>query len=170
MFEDQRAVLDSYRKAGISVNKVQVSSAVVASGSTEALVELATFSEPRYLHQTCVRAPDGDVRFFEDLPLALSAGNRDVASEWRTHFHVPIFAAQLGRLGTTQSAILDCLAEIDSWPSNERPVLEIETYAWDVLPSAICDESDLVDGIAREITWCAGQIGGTGGVCQGKET
>jgi len=35
-----------------------------------------------------------------------------------------------------------------------------------VLPSAIRDESDLVDGIAREITWCAEQIGGTGGVHQ----
>ena len=88
----------------------------------------------------------------------------------RTHFHVPIFAAQLGCLGTTQSAILDCLAEIDSWPSNERPVLEIETYAWDVLPSTIRDESDLVDGIGREITWCAEQTSGTGGVFQEEDT
>ena len=166
MFEDQRAVLHAYRTAGISVNKVQVSSAVVANGSTESLAALAAFSEPRYLHQTCVRGPDGVVKFFEDLPLALSAGNSDVASEWRTHFHVPIFAAHLGGLGTTQSAILDCLTEIDSWPSDQRPVLEIETYAWDVLPSAIRDESDLVDGIAREITWCTEQIGGTGGVHQ----
>jgi hypothetical protein len=166
MFEDQRAVLHAYRTAGISVNKVQVSSAVVANGSAESLAALAAFSEPRYLHQTCVRTSDGVVKFFEDLPLALSAGNRDVASEWRTHFHVPIFAAQLGGLGTTQSAILDCLTEIDSWPSDQRPVLEIETYAWDVLPSAIRDESDLVDGIAREITWCTEQTGGTGGVHQ----
>jgi sugar phosphate isomerase/epimerase len=166
MFEDQRAVLHAYRTAGISVNKVQVSSAVVANGSAESLAALAAFSEPRYLHQTCVRAPDGVVKFFEDLPLALSAGNSDVASEWRTHFHVPIFAAHLGGLGTTQSAIPDCLTEIDSWPSDQRPVLEIETYAWDVLPSAIRDESDLVDGIAREITWCTEQIGGTGGVHQ----
>ena len=170
MFEDQRAVLHSYRKAGISVNKVQVSSAVVANGSAESLAALAAFSEPRYLHQTCVRTPDGVVRFFEDLPLALSAGNRDVVSEWRTHFHVPIFAAQLGCLGTTQSAILDCLAEIDSWPSNERPVLEIETYAWDVLPSTIRDESDLVDGISKEITWCAEQTSSTGGVFQEEDT
>ena len=166
MFEDQRAVLHAYRTAGISVNKVQVSSAVVANGSTESLAALAAFSEPRYLHQTCVRTSDGVVKFFEDLPLALSAGNSDVASEWRTHFHVPIFAAHLGGLGTTQSATLDCLTEIDSWPSDQRPVLEIETYAWDVLPSAIRDESDLVDGIAREITWCTEQIGGTGGVHQ----
>ena len=169
MFEDQRAVLRAYRTAGISVNKVQVSSAVVANGSAESLVALAEFSEPRYLHQTCVRAPGGVVQFFEDLPHALSAGHKDLASEWRTHFHVPIFATQLGHLGTTQAAILECLAEIDSWPSHERPVLEIETYAWDVLPSAIREEPELIDGIAREITWCAEQIGGTGGVCHGED-
>jgi sugar phosphate isomerase/epimerase len=68
MFEDQRAVLRAYRTAGISVNKIQVSSAVVATGNAESLVALAAFSEPRYLHQTCVRSPDGGVTFFEDIP------------------------------------------------------------------------------------------------------
>jgi hypothetical protein len=155
MFEDQRAVLRAYRTAGISVNKIQVSSAVVASGNAESLVALAAFSEPRYLHQTCVRSPDGGVRFFEDLPLALSAGAQGLAGEWRTHFHVPIFAAHMGCLGTTQSTIIECLSEVNSWSSSERPVLEIETYAWDVLPGATRDESGLIEGITQEINWCA---------------
>ena len=155
MFEDQRAVLRAYRTAGIGVNKIQVSSAVVASGNAESLVALAAFSEPRYLHQTCVRSPDGGVRFFEDLPLALSAGAQGLAGEWRTHFHVPIFAAHMGCLGTTQSAIIECLYEVNSWSSSERPVLEIETYAWDVLPGATRDESGLIEGITQEINWCA---------------
>ena len=155
MFEDQRAVLRAYRAAGISVNKIQVSSAVVANGNAESLVALAAFSEPRYLHQTCVRSPGGGVKFFEDLPLALSAGTSGLAGEWRTHFHVPIFAAQLGCLGTTQGAIIECLSEIDSWPSKERPTLEIETYAWDVLPGVARDPSSLIDGIVQEINWCS---------------
>ena len=154
MFEDQRAVLRAYRTAGISVNKIQVSSAVVASGNAESLVALAAFSEPRYLHQTCVRSPDGGVKFFEDLPLALSAVTSGLAGEWRTHFHVPIFATHMGCLGTTQSTIIECLSEVDSWPSSERPVLEIETYAWDVLPGATRDESGLIEGITQEINWC----------------
>ena len=155
MFEDQRAVLRAYRAAGISVNKIQLSSAVVANGNAESLVALAAFSEPRYLHQTCVRSPGGGVKFFEDLPLALSAGTSGLAGEWRTHFHVPIFAAQLGCLGTTQGAIIECLSEIDSWPSKERPTLEIETYAWDVLPGVARDPSSLIDGIVQEINWCS---------------
>ena len=155
MFEDQRAVLRAYRTAGIGVNKIQVSSAVVASGNAESLVALAAFSEPRYLHQTCVRSPDGGVKFFEDLPLALSAVTSGLAGEWRTHFHVPIFATHMGCLGTTQSTIIECLSEVDSWPSSERPVLEIETYAWDVLPGATRDEIGLIEGITQEINWCA---------------
>ena len=167
MFEDQRAVLRAYRTAGISVNKIQVSSAVVASGNAESLVALAAFSEPRYLHQTCVRSPDGGVKFFEDLPLALSAGTSGLAGEWRTHFHVPIFAAHMGCLGTTQDAIIECLSEMESWPSTERPILEIETYAWDVLPGVACDESSLIDGIVQEINWCSEN---TVRVRQGEET
>ena len=167
MFEDQRAVLRAYRTAGIGVNKIQVSSAVVASGNAESLVALAAFSEPRYLHQTCVRSPDGGVRFFEDLPLALSAGAQGLAGEWRTHFHVPIFAAHMGCLGTTQDAIIECLSEIESWPSTERPILEIETYAWDVLPGVACDESSLIDGIVQEMNWCSEN---TVRVRQGEET
>ena len=167
MFEDQRAVLRAYRTAGISVNKIQVSSAVVATGNAESLVALAAFSEPRYLHQTCVRSPDGGVKFFEDLPLALSAGTSGLAGEWRTHFHVPIFAAHMGCLGTTQDAIIECLSEIESWPSTERPILEIETYAWDVLPGVACDESSLIDGIVQEINWCSEN---TVRVRQGEET
>ena len=155
MFEDQRAVLRAYRTAGISVNKIQVSSAVVATGNAESLVALAAFSEPRYLHQTCVRSPDGGVTFFEDIPLALTAGTHGLAGEWRTHFHVPIFAAHMGCLGTTQDAIIECLSEMESWPSTERPILEIETYAWDVLPGVACDESSLIDGIVQEINWCS---------------
>jgi len=155
MFEDQRAVLRAYRTAGISVNKIQVSSAVVANGNAESLVALTAFSEPRYLHQTCVRSSDGGVKFFEDLPLALSAGTHGLTGEWRTHFHVPIFAAQLGCLGTTQGAIIECLSEIESWPSKERPTLEIETYAWDVLPGVARDPSSLIDGIVQEINWCS---------------
>ncbi len=162
MFEEQAQVLRAYREAGIRVGKVQVSSAVTADGSHEALAVLSSFAEQRYLHQTCVRqAADGSpvvqrggatdqlrdaaadaargvVHFYEDLPLALAAMP---AGEWRTHFHVPVFARRLGALGTTQGAIDDCLAEIATWPAAERPCFEVETYAWDVLPESALEEA-----------------------------
>ena len=150
MFEDQREVLRAYRKAGIAVNKVQVSSAIVADGGADSLAVLAGFAEPRWLHQTCVRAPGGPVRFFEDIPYALAAGPK---GEWRTHFHVPLFAERLGALGTTQDAIRECLSEVASWPEAERPLLEVETYAWDALPDGARAGRSLADGIAEELRW-----------------
>ena len=150
MFEEQREVLRSYRAAGIPVNKVQVSSAVVADGGADSLAVLAGFDEPRWLHQTCVRSRDGRVRFFEDLPLALASG---ADGEWRTHFHVPVDAARLGALGTTQGAILECLDDLSSWPEAERPCVELETYAWDALPEAARAGDGLAQGITREIRW-----------------
>ena len=150
MFEGQADVLRAYRDAGIPVNKVQVSSAISADGSAESLAVLAGFAEPRWLHQTCVRAADGGVRFWEDIPFALAA---EPAGEWRTHFHVPVFAERLGALGTTQGAIDDCLAELAAWPADERPTIELETYAWDALPEAARAGDGLAQGIAREIRW-----------------
>jgi hypothetical protein len=78
--------------------------------------------------------------------------------EWRTHFHVPVFAARLGVLGTTQDAIGECLDEVASWPTDERPLVELETYAWDALPDGAREGTALVDGIVREIQWCAARM------------
>jgi sugar phosphate isomerase/epimerase len=155
MFEEQREVLRAYRAAGIPVNKVQVSRAVVADGGADSLAVLAGFDEPRWLHQTCVRSRDGRVRFFEDLPLALASG---ADGEWRTHFHVPVDAARLGALGTTQGAILECLDDLSSWPEAERPCVELETYAWDALPGGMRGAAPLADRIASEISWLAGAM------------
>jgi hypothetical protein len=69
---------------------------------------------------------------------------------------VPVFAARLGALATTQGAIVECLEELASWPADERPQLEVETYAWDALPDGAREGQALVAGIAREVEWCAG--------------
>ncbi len=157
MFEPQAEAWQNYRQAGIAVPKVQVSSALRARFSavapekrSELLRELARFAEDRYLHQTMVAA-GGALRFHEDLPQAL-ADVRVPDGEWRIHFHVPIFASELGSLDTTQDDIGDlrrCLAE-----SPEHPYVEVETYAWEVLPRPL-QENCLADGIARELRWCA---------------
>lgn len=155
MFDGQRESLRAYRDAGIRVHKVQLSSALACDGSPESLAVLAAYAEPRWLHQTCVRARDGTVRFWEDIPHALAA---EPEGEWRTHFHVPLFSARLGALGTTQPAVEECLAEIASWPAGDRPAFEAETYAWDVLPREATQGEALEDGIAAELRWAADQL------------
>ncbi len=146
MFEEQADALVLYREAGIRVGKVQVSSAIEADGSRPSLQELARFDEPKYLHQTCVRLADGECRFFEDLRPAIGLPPKGT---FRTHFHVPIFLETIGGLRTTRAEILACLAAL---PRAEMPTLEIETYAWPVLPESMRPVS-LAEGIAAEISW-----------------
>lgn len=151
MFEPQSEAIARYREAGIRIGKVQVSSAIETRlDDAEDRAALARFAEPRYLHQTTVRAGETGVAY-EDLPHALATARSGVA---RTHFHVPIDLARIGPIATTRDEIDACLGAL----GHERPVLEIETYAWAVLPAPL-RPSRLADGIAREIRWLESRLG-----------
>ena len=170
MFEPQTAALRTYRENGIVLGKIQVSSAVEVDFDafsddqerSDALESYRGFVEPRYLHQTSIRtgmAPHFDVQTFEDLPIALAnrAEHQIPSGTWRTHFHVPIFMAEGDRWGTTRAEIERCLAAL---PSDEpRPTLEVETYAWEVLPGCLYAGDDgLAAGIAEELRWLRGLV------------
>lgn len=168
MFESQDSALSTYVKAGIEVAKVQVSSAIEADfrqletqQRTELLERLQQFAEPRYLHQTSVKTFDeapgdvgvedaGTIEFFEDLPDAIQAAGSDPRGLWRVHFHVPIFQQQYGLIGSTQSDIHLFLNSMNRLEL--KPDLEIETYAWNVLPQKLHEES-LAQSLMREIKW-----------------
>lgn len=158
MFESQDDALKAYRNAGIRVGKAQLSSAIAVDfdamderSRIDAVAQLRSFAEDRYLHQTCVRTADGDTAFYEDLPLALN--EREAIGEWRVHFHVPLFAESLGRLGTTQNQVAGFLKALQ--PSDELSHFEAETYAWPVLPEHLRPDT-LSEGIARELQWLQG--------------
>jgi sugar phosphate isomerase/epimerase len=168
MFEDQEEALLNYAKAGIYVGKVQVSSALRTTfagkditSRIQALGDLAEFAEDRYLHQTMLLGESGAHEFHEDLPSALDAlgadGNGYV--EARTHFHVPIFLSSIDSLSTTRDQIVRCL---QYFRSGRIPTIEIETYAWGVLPIDQQLES-LAEGIAEEFAFLADALsqGGT---------
>jgi sugar phosphate isomerase/epimerase len=154
MFEDQAAALAAYDRAGIAIGKVHLSSALAVpfDAMTQAAGEaageaLATFVEPRYLHQTVVNAR-GAARLYEDLPDALRDGER--AGTWRVHFHVPVHLDRIGPLHTTRDDLLRCL-ELVRGGGRVRH-FEVETYAWSVLPEPLRVEP-LAEGIARELAW-----------------
>jgi hypothetical protein len=166
VFEDQSAVLRAYRDAGIGVGKVQVSSAVVlpldrlpAGEHAAAREQLAGFVEERYLHQTVVRAGDSAPVFHEDLPLALAAAPPG-PSEWRVHFHVPIYLERFGRLATTQFAVRECLRAAGGLTDCRH--FEAETYAWGVLPAEL-QQPDLAAGIAQEMRWLEQEMSAAAG-------
>jgi hypothetical protein len=160
MFEDQAMVLNEYRRAGIVVGKVQVSSAIDVPFSEmsidvrdKAVAQLAQFAEDRYLHQTGCRNKQGEFRLVEDLPQWLAESNHAQDTHLRIHFHVPIFLQQFGALQTTRDDIERCLSTMYS-PS--APVFtghwEVETYAWTVMPTEM-RTSGLGKDIENELNW-----------------
>jgi sugar phosphate isomerase/epimerase len=155
-FEDPRASIARLRENGIAIAKVQLSSAMrIAHLDGDSLRQLEAFAEPVYLHQVVART-GGVLKRYEDLPQAIAAAGRAKAAgslgdtEWRVHFHVPIFLPEMKDFGTTQSFLLDILDLHRVDPISQH--LEVETYTWDVLPPAYHDV-DLSTAIARELDW-----------------
>ncbi|MBP3956687.1 metabolite traffic protein EboE [Gemmata sp. G18] len=152
-FEDPAACVATLDRAGVRVNKVQVSCAIELSDpadNSEGRAALRRFIEPRYLHQVFARLRDGRTVGAVDLTAEfLDAPGPEfrAAETWRVHFHVPVDAERIGALGTTRSALRPALAAIADL--NYAPHVEVETYTWAVLPGE--GAHDLVTGLANEI-------------------
>lgn len=160
MFESQRDALERYRAAGVTVGKVQLSSAIDVDferaddedAARAIRGELEPFAEPRYLHQTLTRNPSGEIAFHDDLADALAG--EALRGRWRTHFHVPIHLERIGRLDTTRC---DVAAALPKALEDGVRHFELETYAWDVLPEAL-RPAELADGLAAELRWVRRQV------------
>ncbi len=154
-YEDPALVLDRFAEVGIRVGKVQVSSAVKVAlpddhhAREKTAARLAAFAESTYLHQVVQRNHNGSFARFPDLPDALPAIVDSCAAEWRIHFHVPIFVERYETFASTQDDLRSVLAILRERQFTSH--LEIETYTWDVLPTAL--KTDLLDSIGREYAW-----------------
>ncbi len=153
-YERPAEVLDKLKSYGLRVGKIQVSAALKAefpetSDGREAVQQaFEQFNEPTYLHQVVARTKSGELLRFPDLPEALAALN-DNHTEWRSHFHVPLFVADYGVLKSTQDDIREVLRlQSERHFTNQ---LEVETYTWGVLPDDL--KKDIVDSIEREMNW-----------------
>jgi len=181
MFEDPADSLQRITAEGISIGKIQVSSALTAAtpSNVETRKSLRDFVEPRYLHQVEARPPNttGRMAFGNkniqrasslDLQQALADENFPQDSPWHIHFHIPIQAEQLAysSLGTTQQAIegvLNWLADCQSTRQGVEqvhPHLEVETYTWQVLPTSLrpLNDQQLQLGLAEELRWLQQQL------------
>jgi len=154
-YEDPEYTLGKFKKAGIGVGKIQVSSALkilFKEGDNEDIWDsLAQFNEPIYLHQVTEKV-DGKVSTVTDLPQILK--ERKAATELRAHFHVPIFLERYEQLYATQDQILKVLEYLRKDQFSDK--LEIETYTWDVLPTDL--KLELSESIIREINWLRNKL------------
>ena len=103
-----------------------------------------------YLHQVIEQAGSYLVRY-TDLDEAIATlGEKDDGRDWRIHFHVPIFMAELGEFRTTQEFICNVLDLHRREPVS--PHLEVETYTWGVMPQTY-QRGNVIDDICRELEW-----------------
>lgn len=153
-FESIPDSIAALEQADIRINKLHISCAIELAdpANNQAGREaLARYAEPRYLHQTMARLPDGEIRRAVDLTsqLALSPSEDFADAElWRIHFHVPVNAETLGPLRTTRNELREAIKAVSQL--NYAPHLEVETYTWEVLPDG--RDTDLVEGLTREMT------------------
>ncbi len=77
-FEEPHTALEALRLAGVPVVKAQLSAALHAQHPDRPGVRaaLSAFAEPRFLHQTRTRTPDGRLRATDDLDAALARPRR----------------------------------------------------------------------------------------------
>lgn len=154
-YEPHAEIIDELKKKGISVGKIQISAALKArlpeavSERTAVINELARFDELTYLHQVIAKQNDGSLIRYPDLSNALADKENVNSTEWRAHFHVPIFVEDMGLIQSTQSDIKAVLENHNSGPFTNH--LEVETYTWEVLPASL--KAPLNDSIVRELQW-----------------
>lgn len=155
-FEEPVELLASLAKAEIGIKKLQISSGLrVPKVDARAREALARFAEDTYLHQTVERR-GGVLTRYRDLPEAFSAARWDGESEWRIHFHVPVFVERYGVLESTQGFLRDLLRLHRAQPISAH--LEVETYTWDVLPAELRAE-EVTSAISRELQFVLVQLG-----------
>ncbi len=155
-FESALGAYEQYVSAGIRVPKIQVSAGLIVDPSDAAqLTALRDFDEPVYLHQVVARNA-GVLSRFDDLQLAFAASTPwSPDAEWRVHFHVPLFTDEYGVFSSTRSEVTPLLEHLRS--AEDAPLLEVETYTWDVLPERFRNE-DKCEAIARELAWVEQQL------------
>ncbi|MFK3644678.1 metabolite traffic protein EboE [Pseudomonas protegens] len=170
VFEDCYQSLQRLLDARVPVGKIQLSNALICQlpfadrpRRQQVLQALGNFAEATYLHQVKARDMAGQLLAWADLPGALDAAEpaQGQCPELRIHFHVPLFSEQflLAELSGSQQALLRTFDFLAAHP-NFQPVLEVETYSWNVLPGALRPDSEqaLLQGIAAELQWVEGQL------------
>jgi sugar phosphate isomerase/epimerase len=165
MYEDPAAAIKAFEKNGIRIGRVQISAALKADLPTnpadrEPIAKaFQNLAESTYLHQVSAKYSEFGVRNSEfgqypDLPEALPHIREPDVTEWRTHFHVPVFVKNFGPLQSTQDDILEIVSLQKQKPFTRH--WEVETYTWEVLPDTL--KISLLDSIEREMRWVLANI------------
>lgn len=161
-FENHKYMVEELKAKNIRVGKIQISAALKAVLLPEVekrkpvMEAFERFNESTYLHQVVAQKKDGTQIRYRDLPDALNDAERNEVTQWRAHFHVPLFIHDYGLLQSTQQDIVEVLSLQSQQPFTQH--LEIETYTWDVLPPEL--KVPMKESIVRELQWVLKVVNG----------
>ena len=161
MFEDAAGSLREYVRAGVPVAGLHVSAALRLPDPAGLVGKLRAFDEPKYLHQVAAVDRAGRVAFRSaDLGefLGLPAARLEEFAEARVHFHVPVYAREVGGLATTAdqtwAAVRAARAE------GLANLFVVETYTWPEVLGRGGAAAGVAEGIARELAQTREVLGG----------
>ncbi len=146
IFAPPATALQQLIDAKINVPKIQISTAL-KTRDPELLQE---FNESVYLHQTAIKQSSGLITRLSDLDKALDfyRENPHKNSEWRVHFHVPVFCSVLrDNLETTADELTPVLKMVNKMQGVH---LEVETYSFNVIPG---NKESITDSIINELQY-----------------
>jgi hypothetical protein len=154
-YENHHHMIAELRALGIKTGKIQISAALKAPLSENILLRqpvieaFKKFNEPVYLHQVVASTTSGGFIRYPDMNEALRDSNNSSVTEWRAHYHVPLFVHNYGVLHSTQQDIETVLSIHGENMMTFH--LEVETYTWEVLPEEM--RLPLTESIIREMEW-----------------
>ncbi len=146
-FENLADSINKILSSGISISKIQISSALKCENTPIAREQLQAFCEPVYLHQVKARTPGGEIKSYTDLTAAINDTVPD-NNEWRIHFHVPLYFSEYNELQSTSNELTKDFFSA----AKNIPHFEIETYTFDVLPPEL-HSRNIIDSIIDEFEW-----------------
>ena len=113
-YEPHKKIINEVLQRGIKIGKIQISAALKSkmdlNDRNRIKQSFENFNEPTYLHQVVAKTTDGKLLRYPDLPQAIKQINNPVFTEWRAHFHVPIFTEKFDLLSSTQDEIKEVLS------------------------------------------------------------
>ncbi len=150
-FEEPAHALSHLLGNGIRISKLHFSSALKVRPSENVRAALTEFEDSVYFHQVVERSPEGYLRRFKDLPLALQQSQAGPGAEWRIHYHIPLHSQPAGFYEPTADHLLGVIEFLGRDPSICSHI-EMETYTWEVLPPELKNRS-VVEQLVQEYQW-----------------
>lgn len=149
-FEDIETAFVSLVDNGISVPKIQLSSAVRAVVGRGITRRFISFIDQVYLHQVRIKGRNGVITSYDDLTMELIGKlSGEDEREMRAHFHVPLYFYGDGDFGSTSYLLARQFFNRLLYAEN---YLEIETYTYSVLPAELRSR-DVSLSVIDEFKW-----------------